>query len=78
MIINKSKFERQKESINKWINADCIGSLELTMQFGKTMIGAIATNYFIKGGKDVVIVVPSEIIYKGWKKSFNEYFRWRS
>jgi len=73
MIINKSKYVRQIESINKWIANGYNGALELTMQFGKTLIGAIATEIFRKENKDVIIIVPSEAIYRQWKLRFAEY-----
>jgi superfamily II DNA or RNA helicase len=75
-MIDESKFRRQYESLYKWRNSGGVGTLNLVMRFGKTMIGLLAIHEYSKkhGNADVVVVTPSVIVKEEWItqiKNFN-------
>lgn len=69
MIDNTSdRSIRQAEGVTKWINNQCIGTLEYATGVGKTRCAIIAINKFIKKNpnKDILVIVPTAVLKKQW------------
>ena len=64
------RTERQKEGIQKWIEAKCKASLQWATGTGKTRAGLMAiTKFFDKNpDKKVVVIVPTEVLQRQWIK----------
>lgn len=74
MILNQSKTDRAEVGIRKWANNKGIGTLNWTMQFGKTRAGClIAARVTIPSHRPVLVVVPSQVIKDNWILSIKEF-----
>jgi len=67
-MLDESKLKRQYESLMKWRNAGGVGTLNLVMRFGKTMVGLLAVNKMLEKNPkvDVCIAVPSVTVKDEW------------
>jgi superfamily II DNA or RNA helicase len=68
------RTERQKDGIDKWIEAKCRGTLQWATGTGKTRAGLMAiTRFFDKNpDKKVVVIVPTEVLQRQWIKLLAE------
>lgn len=76
MELEITRLERQKESANKWRYARGIGTLALTPRFGKTYLAIeFIINPHLNNNADnnVIIVVPSDIIFQQWVDNLKSY-----
>lgn len=70
MVIDQSKYDRQKLASERWRNSKGIGCLNLTPRFGKTYLAIhfIINPHLQKSSENsVIITVPTEAIAKHWK-----------
>lgn len=74
MIIDETKYERQKLAAERWRNSKGIGCLNLTPRFGKTYLAIhfIINAHLTKSSlNNIIILVHSEVIAKHWKDNLN-------
>jgi hypothetical protein len=74
-MIDSTKLARQDLSSIKWRNAGGIGTLNLVMRFGKTLVALLAINkMLVKNDKvDIVIVTPSVAVKQEWEDQITKY-----
>lgn len=65
-----TRDERQEYAVKKWIQSKCCATCVATTGFGKTRIALLAINKFLNKnpGKNIVIIVPTEVLKNQWKK----------
>jgi superfamily II DNA or RNA helicase len=68
------RTERQKDGIDKWIEAKCRGTLQWATGTGKTRAGLMAISRFFDKNPDkkVVVIVPTEVLQRQWIKLLAE------
>jgi len=68
MRVNEKRLERQTNSLRKWSNAGCKGTLEACTGFGKTYAAVMAIEALNKQqpGQSTLIVVPTTHLRKQW------------
>jgi superfamily II DNA or RNA helicase len=69
------RTERQREGVQKWINAGCRGTLQWCTGVGKTRAALTAIKGFLtkNPNKKIVVVVPTEHLKIQWMQELNRY-----
>lgn len=76
-LTNNERFieerDYQKEAINKWVNSDFQGILEMATGTGKTITSLLSVNRYIKMNNRclTVIIVPFTHLVEQWEKDIN-------
>lgn len=71
-----TKDQIQKDVLNTWWKAGCIGTAELTTGFGKSKVGVMACAYFAKQCEyqcKILIIVPTTTLKDEWRKEFSKW-----
>lgn len=71
--MNSTKDIIQREVLNTWWKAGCIGTVEATTGFGKSRLGILASSYFAKKANydyKILIIVPTTTLQEEWRKEF--------
>src|SRR5699024_4371263 len=76
-LTNNERFieerDYQKEAINKWVNSDFQGILEMATGTSKTITSLLSVNKYIKMNNRclTVIIVPFTHLVEQWEKDIN-------
>lgn len=72
---NVSRTERQKLGVQKWVDNKMKGTLVYATGVGKTYTAVLAIKRFLSKnpGKKVLVVVPTDPLFKQWNKELKEH-----
>ena len=70
-----TRSERQDACVQSWVDNKCKGTITAATGFGKTRLGLLAIQRFLKKNPDkqVIVVVPSDPIKDQWNKELIEW-----